>query len=157
MHAWRSVKNIFAIVFAFLSFNTAFSAEVQAYKQECADLGFKVGSMDNADCAFKLLKRSRRLEAEQRSNEVAKAHIEAERRELAYQQALIQQQQQQAYELQRRAVAAQEQAAQAQQQEADTYRFNNTMQMLMGTGAYSRPQPRAPITCTTMGAFTNCQ
>ena len=133
------------------------AADVQTYKRECAELGFKVGTKDNADCAFKLLKRGRELESQQQTNDVARAQLDAEQRELANQQALIRQQQQQAYELQQRAVAAQEQAAQAQQSQADTYFFNNAMQLMMGTGAYARPQPRQPITCTTMGAFTNCQ
>ena len=147
------------IVLVYASIQPTFAADVEGMKQECAQLGFKLGTKDNANCAFKLLKRSRDIDAQQSQIQAGEARYQAEQRELEYQQARIRQQEEQLYELQRRSVAAQEQAAQAQQHEADTYRLNNTMQMIMGTGSYYKPPaitPRAPVTCTTVGSFTTC-
>jgi hypothetical protein len=149
----RLANQIFSLLALFSIVTPSAATDVQALKAECAELGFKMSSKENADCAFKLLKRARDLEQTQSANDAARQAVEAQQRQFEYQQA-------QQLELQRRAVAAQEQAAKAQQQATRNQLFDSTAQMLMGTGAYYKPPaaaPRMPITCTTMGSFTNCQ
>lgn len=156
----KKLKKTFIFVLFVCSISIQ-ASDVSIYKNECSNLGFKIGTKANSNCALKLLKRAREIEYQQHSNEVARERLEQERIDLEYQQELIREQQRQAYELQQRAVAAQEQAAAAQERQANSYQFNNALQMLMGTGAYSRPQPaapRAPISCLTMpNGMTSCQ
>ena len=140
------------------------ASDVQLYKRECAELGFKIGSKKNADCALVLLKRGRNLGSKSNQpSEVEKAHMEAKLKELEYKEALMLQQQQQAYELQRRAVAAQEKAAEAQREAVDNEKsqyWSSTLTDMANRyyrqGPYA-PAPRQSFTCTTFGQITNCR
>lgn len=129
---------------------------VNYLKQECAELGFKIGTKDNSNCAFKLLKRARDQEIQKETVREQTAQIEAKQRELEYQQSLLRSERQKSYELQQRSVAAQEEAADAQRRQSNQYMINNAVQMMLGTGAYYKPPPKTPVTCTTFGSITTC-
>ena len=125
-----------------------YAADIGSLKKECAELGFKINSIANSDCALKLLK-------------IANQHdeIESSRRVDAEQQArqeqLYRQQQYEQAELQRRAVAAQEEVAKAQSNAAFNNMLFNGYQMMNGTGPYSKP--RSSVTCTSFMNSTTCQ
>lgn len=134
-------------------------ADVQSLQQECVELGFKINSEANSDCALKLLKRARKQDELARSQEAEISAREAQQRQIEYQQGLVRQQQLEMYELQQRSLAAQERAAKAQSDANANAMIFNGIQMMNGTGAYYKPpppMPRAPINCYTTGNYTTC-
>lgn len=135
---------------------------ISTLQRECVDLGFKPNTSENGKCVLKLLNTnsagsgssSAEARIKARQKEYARdAEIAAKERELE----VLRIKQAEQLELQRRSVAAQEQAAQAQSNAASAYMLNNTMQMMMGTGAYYKPPTnRNPIICNTFGNITTC-
>ena len=157
---------VLASIVTALTFSEAVSAyDIEALKQECAELGFKKNTPDNGNCALKLLKRAKAEESNQAAFEAQQAQVRAQQAQQQYQAEQYRQQQAQQMELQQRAIAAQEELARAQKSQANWNAISNSLQMLNGTGAYYKPPayvPPAPtinnpINCFTNGNYTTCQ
>lgn len=147
MFGSRFMFQVFLVFLLVLEVSAA--AEMSELQTKCALMGFKKGTPNNGNCVLELMRDEKERVAQEQEKNAMLMSQQAELERLRQQQA-------QMLELQRQAVMAQQQAAEAQQQQVDAYRFNNSMQMLLGTGAYARPQQRAPITCNTFGTITTC-
>jgi hypothetical protein len=53
-------KTIFLVVFLPLLTSVVLASDIQEFKKECAELGFKYNSTENAKCALKLLKHAQK-------------------------------------------------------------------------------------------------
>ena len=148
--------------------SNAYAVDMAVLQEQCADIGFKIRTPANGKCVLRLMKGVNATEAREASEERARADSVRAREEeslvrdaeIAQARAVRQQQEAQQAELmalQRRAVVAQEKAARAQDSDNTLNMFSNTIQMLGGTGAYYKPAPRTPITCTTFVNSTTCQ
>ena len=144
--------------------SNAYAVDMAVLQEQCADIGFKIRTPANGKCVLRLMKGVNATEAREASEERARADSVRAREEESLvrdaeiaQARAVRQQQADLMELQRRSVAAQEEAASAQSRNSSINSLSNTIQMLGGTGAYYKPAPRTPITCTTFVNSTTCQ